>query len=61
MGIQKQPPSDEQIELLLDKNRDLIEALKSLRKKLGGKDPDQTEENDVVAEETKPDLKEDNQ
>lgn len=52
------PVADEQLNALYLKNRELIEALKNLRKRLGGKDPDQQEEI-VVAEDDKNETKED--
>ncbi len=56
-----QPQHDEQLDLLYLKNRDLIEALKNLRKKLGGKDPYPPEDLTVAVENGKPETKEENQ
>jgi hypothetical protein len=50
MNDTREVTPDEQFELLLEKNRELIDALKNLRKRLGGETPDRSVEDTVVVE-----------
>lgn len=60
MGNLKPPLADEQLNMLYLKNRELIEALKNLRRKLGGKDNDSPVDLTVEVECEEPETKEEN-